>query len=339
MKTETSDPHTLSATAEDVPDRPRVTISAGDKVACVTVSVTPEQAATFAALIARRACEAMGLGTVLDTEGEHGWPTPEDKAEFELWDRACIGDGIEAETAEELSDPENGALELLGYPPGKERPSLPEAIRVVIVERDSAAQATDELEKQLAAANALAERLAKALLRYHQHYGDCGEDLPGPCGTCMACEAVAALAEAPKALPCVQCEQLADALRETSDVLATVAYDAKTSVRSHDPKPQMFATIAAKCKAAADTLERVMAKPGAPASALSAGGGEASDFRPRCCRCGKRWLPAAGQDARVVPCPLCRIDDVPEPPREKASDGNDSTARGAQDCSPPEEGP
>lgn len=30
------------------------------------------------------------------------------------------------------------------------------------------------------------------------------------------------------------------------------------------------------------------------------------DLRPRCCKCGGRWIQPEGVDAQVVPCPACR---------------------------------
>ena len=31
-----------------------------------------------------------------------------------------------------------------------------------------------------------------------------------------------------------------------------------------------------------------------------------NDFRPRCCKCGERWIQPDGVDAQVIPCPSCR---------------------------------
>jgi hypothetical protein len=36
------------------------------------------------------------------------------------------------------------------------------------------------------------------------------------------------------------------------------------------------------------------------------------DFRPRCMKCGEKWLPPEGCDATVMPCPSCRLNVPPE---------------------------
>ncbi len=60
-----------------------------------------------------------------------------------------------------------------------------------------------------------------------------------------------------------------------------------------------------------------------PLAALAADGEsvkEQPDFRPKCCRCGTRWLPPEGVDAQETPCESCRMRIVDAVHQQDAHD-------------------